>query len=185
MPGQWWKCRECAWFTPKGHRFCGGCGSQYQDAPNGAHRSNQKWQDNGHGTSQARPRNGESSQWSGHTPKGRWRKWKHQETTADTPEKNEYMQYVEEEVTSMKDQMESLDVVIAALKCRTDPVAEQLLDQSKDQLRDFRIQITKSKLLENQLETLTELVERRTLQVDAAGEHLRTAREQFDRSSME
>ena len=81
--------------------------------------------------------------------------------------------------------METLDAIIASLRGRSDPVAVQWMESSKRQLRDLRIQATKTKPLEDQVQTLTELLERKRSQLEVASATVAKATEHYNRVSEE
>ena len=81
--------------------------------------------------------------------------------------------------------MGTLDGVIESLQGRSDPVAVQWLESSKRQLRDLRIQATRTKPLAVQVQTLTDLVEKRETQVAIASATLLKAQEHLERMTAE
>ncbi len=67
----------------------------------------------------------------------------------------------EERIADIKEQMESLNYIIASVKGRSDPTSSQVRTGAQNQLKAFRIQVTKAKPLPEQESTLLELVERK------------------------
>ena len=195
MLGEWWKCRLCQWCTPKGQFFCGGCGAAFKDlqaapshndsvgnhalrgrpaaiAASGAVTPNGK-----DVRSIAKPagRLGEG---------GRWRRQRASQSAAVAFGLDQADADTEDaevsRVSALKEQMASLDAVVASLKGRTDEFAAQMTFNAKAQLRELRVQITMTKPLQVQLQTLEELVERRTLQHRQAEQDMKAAKDAWE-----
>ena len=83
----------------------------------------------------------------------------------------------EDVLLSINEQIETLDGIISSLRGRTDSIATVLLQSSRCQLRDLRIQATRTKPLEDQVRTLAELVERKSAQLQIASAALAKATE--------
>lgn len=122
---------------------------------------------------------------------GRWRKGRRtaaaKESAAETSPADVVApeDQCQDELSSIKEQMGTLYGVIESLQGRSDPVAVQWLESSKRQLRDLRIQATRTKPLAVQVQTLTDLVEKRETQVAIASATLLKAQEHLERMTAE
>ena len=194
MRGKWRQCKQCNWCTPKGQHFCGGCGCVLQDYSPQINSTNPSRQLTNSDAKMSQGRGngkGRGNGWNclktpstggGASPamRRRWPRRRAEEPQVETVLVEDDAQTVnaeEERIADIKEQMESLNYIIASVKGRSDPTSSQVRTGAQNQLKAFRIQVTKAKPLPEQESTLLELVERKTQQCDTAAENFRKAQE--------
>ena len=141
--GKWWRCRQsgCGWYNPNASNSCGSCGSAFVVLPRhaGIDQHNVQYQQN-------RQHNHPSYSNAGavnSSRKSRATRWgKYASDHRPSPEAEQQQgEAVEKskEVDSIKEQMASLNKVVAALKGSTDESARTMVDSANAQLKSLRV----------------------------------------------